>query len=249
MRKLDRQAAPACLAAETEEQAQAKRARYEASHYPSGAWRALWNDLDKDKDGVSGVRRALLAMSEGECAYCGLWVGNDHMQVDHILPKERFPFVAYAWENLLPTCDACNRHKASFVPASLSDKEVVDPCLRDHVPHDFLFEKDRLFTEIARDDRLIDPSFDAPDQHVALLMDIPAYVPKSPIGRLTYKQLLHRREIADRLRRVREAARVVVEGDCPPETLQAFAVASSHPTLFRRFAEYWRAMAPDDPAR
>ncbi len=243
MRKLERPPAPPCLATDTDEQAQAQRTRYAAQHYPSGGWRAWWNDLEKDDDGVSAPRRALLAMSDGECAYCGMWTGNDHMQVDHILPKERFPFVAYAWENLLPACDACNRRKASFVPASLEGKTIVERCLGGTTPHDHLFDKLHLFTAVARDDRLVDPSFDAPEEHVELLMDVPDYRPKSPIGKLTYRRFLRHPEIAERLRKVRDLARIVLDLPLSPEQLHTIAVGSSHPSLFHRFVAYWRASA------
>lgn len=241
MKQLTRSPAPACLATDDEERSRIQRERYEKTHYPSGGWRALWNELDRDESGVSAARRALLAMSADECAYCGLWIGNDHMQVDHILPKEAFPFVAYAWENLLPTCDACNRRKLAFVPPSLIGKTVVEPCLEGSMAHDIVFRKPHVFLEIARDDRLVDPSFDNPDEHIDVLMDIPTYRPKSSIGEITYKRFFRHPEVTCRLAKVREAARVVIEAELGPEGLSAMAMVSSHPSLFYRFVEYWRA--------
>lgn len=90
MKALRRPAAPTCFATDTEERTQIHRERYANLRYPSGAFRALWNDLDKDETCVGAARRALLALSDDEWAYCGLLVGNDHMQVDHVLPKEEF---------------------------------------------------------------------------------------------------------------------------------------------------------------
>lgn len=247
MKRLDRPAAPDCLATDTQERSATHRARYEETRYPSGGWRALWNDLDKGQDGVSAPRRALLAMSADECAYCGIWIGNDHMQVDHILPKEDFPLAAYAWENLLPACDACNRRKSSFVPESLRGKRVVEPCLADTTPHDHVFDKRRLFTEVSLHDRLVDPSFDDPAEHIELLLDIPEHRPTSEAGKLTYQKLLRHREIAERLRKVRIAARIVIEQPLSPDQIDAMAVGSSHPSLFYRFAAYWRASPTETP--
>ncbi len=190
---------------------------------------------------MSAPRRTLLSMSGGECAYCGLLIGNDHMQVDHILPKDRFPFIAYAWDNLLPAYDACNRRKASFVPASLEEKRIVERCLANITPHDHHFDKAHIFTEIARDDRFVDPSFDTPDEHVELLLDIPDYRPKSAIGKLTHRRLLHHREIAERLRKVRDLASIVIQVPLSEEQVEVMAIGSSHPSLFHRFAAHWRA--------
>jgi hypothetical protein len=241
MRHLRRLPAPPCLETETPEGAATQRARYEDMRYPSGAIRPLWNDLETDAHGVGAVRRALLAMSDEECAYCGRFVGNDEMQVDHILPQEHFPFIAYAWSNLSPTCGACNRKKLAFVPSSLRDKIIVERCLGEHRPHDHLFDKEHLFLVVARDDRLIDPTFDDPTEHLDVLLDIPDYLPKTPIGRTTYKRLFTRREIVVHLAKVKEAARASIELPLTEQALEVFARASQYPSLFRRFVAYWRA--------
>jgi uncharacterized protein (TIGR02646 family) len=240
MRRLSRGPAPACLATDTAEAEVAHRSRYADLRYPSGAIRPLWNDLAKDGHGVGAVRRALLEMSDSECAYCGLLVGNDHLQVDHFLPKEHFPLLAYAWENLLPSCDACNRRKLDFVPERLRNKAIVEPCLEAHHPHDHVFDKEQLFRVIASDQRLIDPTFDEPEDHLEILTDIPDYRPKSPIGQVTYKRLLARREILEHLAKIKRAARVSIEGTCPDEVLEDFARVCGYPSVFRRFVAYWR---------
>lgn len=125
------------------------------------------------------------------------------------------------------------------MPASLRGKRIVEPCLREHQDHDFIFDKPHLFGEVARDDRMIDPSFDDPSAHLEIVTDIPSYRSKSQLGEITYARLLHRREIAQRLERVRTAARVVVERQLSEEDVQAFAMVSTHPSLFRQFAAYW----------
>lgn len=240
MRGVTRPPAPACFATDTEERAQAHRARYANPRFPSGGWRAHWNDLEKDAAGIGAIRRALLALFDNECAYCGLLVGNDHMQVDHFLPKEEFPLIAYAWENLLPSCDTCNRRKFQLTPESLKNKRIVERCLLEQHADAIAFDKAHLFREVARDDRLVDPSFDDPAEHLEIVMDIPVYRPKTPIGDLTYTRLLHHREIASRLAKTREAARVAVEVELSPQDLAAFAATSSHPSIFWRFVAYWR---------
>lgn len=244
MKKLDRPSAPTCLGTDTEEQAQAHRNRYANPRYPSGAWRACWNDLDLDAYGVSAPRRALLAMSDNECAYCGIWILNDQMKVDHVLPKEAFPFIAYAWENLLPSCDPCNRRKGALVPASLNGKRIVERCLAETTPYDLIFDKPHLFSTVAKEDRLVDPSIDDPADHIDLLLDVPDYHPKTPLGDRTYERLLRHREVVDRLHRVRELAHDLLELEPSADQLENFAIGSSHPSLFRRFVSYLRNAPP-----
>jgi uncharacterized protein (TIGR02646 family) len=242
MRQLTRGAAPTCLATETPEAAAVQRSRYDDLRYPGGGIRPLWNDLEKDEQGVGAVRRALLAMSDGECAYCGFLVGNDHMQVDHILPKELFELLAYAWANLLPSCDACNRSKSKFSPECLRGKIIVEPCLQAYRAHDHIFDKDHLFRVIVRDDRLVDPTFDDPEEHLEVFMDLPSYLPKTAVGRTTYARLFaRRREIVERLVKTKEAARVSINPALTEEELETFAIACGYPSLFRRFVAHWRA--------
>ena len=240
MRGVRRGPAPACLATDTPEAEATHRRRYDDLRYPSGGIRPLWNELAKDERGVGAVRRALLTMTGDECAYCGLLVGNDHMQVDHVLPKEEFPFLAYAWANLLPSCDACNRRKLELVPERLRGKVIVERCMKEHRVHDFVFDKEHLFLAVASEHRLIDPSFDDPEEHLEILMDFAVYRPKTPIGRVTHVRLFARREDMARLANVKEAAPIGVDESCTEELLEHFAKVSSHPSLFRRFVAYWR---------
>jgi HNH endonuclease len=242
MRHIARGAAPACLATETPEATAVHRGRYAELRYPSGEIRPLWNDLEKDEHGVGAVRRALLAMSDGECAYCGLHVDNDQMQVDHILPKKCFELLAYAWANLLPSCGGCNRRKLEFFPEPLRGKVIVERSLREHIAHDLVFDKDHIFLVLAVDHRLIDPTFDDPAEHLELLMDVPDYRPKSAVGRTTYQRLFaRRREITANLAKVKQAARVSIEGTCSDAHLEDFATVCGYPSLFRRFVAHWRA--------
>lgn len=119
----------------------------------------------------------------------------------------------------------------------------MEPCSKEITPHDLVFEKPRLFGEIARDDRLVDPSFDDPGEHLDLVMDIPTYRPKTPVGMLTFARLFRHREVAERLCKLRELARAVVEDECSPALLDLMTAGGSmtYPSLFRRFLDHFRA--------
>lgn len=75
------------------------------------------------------VRAALGAMSNGKCAYCETPLSDvSELVVDLFRPRrgavradgridpDHYWWLAYDWENMLPSCYACNRNKASRFP-------------------------------------------------------------------------------------------------------------------------------------
>ncbi len=89
-----------------------------------------WNTTCKEGGLVSKIRQTLLEMSNKTCVYCGVKIDNSNMDVDHYLPSSEFPYLAYCWDNLLPTCKRCNQKiKSDFCPKSLTGKEIVEPIL------------------------------------------------------------------------------------------------------------------------
>jgi uncharacterized protein (TIGR02646 family) len=67
------------------------------------------------------VRKMLKFIYNDKCAYCEQWLilpkknqnksaGND-LTVEHFRPKAVYYWLAYSWDNLLPVCYDCNRHK------------------------------------------------------------------------------------------------------------------------------------------
>ncbi len=58
----------------------------------------------------------------GKCAYCGKDIEYKNMQVDHLVPKERFHVYAHDLrygindiENLMPSCRRCNHYKRVYI--------------------------------------------------------------------------------------------------------------------------------------
>lgn len=67
------------------------------------------------------VKKAIIAMSVGYCAYCQAPVAASHKgkvpgQVEHFKPKSRFPTLAYDVRNYFLSCEACNEAKGSKWP-------------------------------------------------------------------------------------------------------------------------------------
>jgi uncharacterized protein (TIGR02646 family) len=88
-------------------------------------------DFDKDIYGHKDVKNALIAMQHGKCAYCeSSFLHVSPGDVEHFRPKAGYRqevkselsvpgyyWLAYQWENLLLSCEECNRrHKANWFP-------------------------------------------------------------------------------------------------------------------------------------
>lgn len=67
------------------------------------------------------VRKTLKSIYNDKCAYCEQRIilpkknqnksaGND-LTIEHYRPKTTYYWLAYSWDNLLPVCYDCNRHK------------------------------------------------------------------------------------------------------------------------------------------
>lgn len=83
-------------------------------HFP-----AVWREHEP-------TRKAIAAMSDGLCAYCQVLVCSSHVgkggedkppgQVEHFMPKSRFPMLAYTWGNYFLSCAGCNNAKGDAWP-------------------------------------------------------------------------------------------------------------------------------------
>jgi len=66
---------------------------------------------------------------EYQCIFCTIheveWGGYLHFHVEHYRPKSRFPHLINDYDNLLYSCDVCNRYKGDDWP---SDNPVSDGC-------------------------------------------------------------------------------------------------------------------------
>ena len=135
-------------------------------------------------------------MSDNCCVYCGKFINETELDVDHYLPKNKFPYLSYCWDNLLPLCKQCNQcFKHNFVPASLADKIIVEKIFAEHIPYDLLYNKHELLINISNNDRLIEPSFDNPNEHIEFFPEICLYAPKTAIGKITVLKFFNNKEI------------------------------------------------------
>ena len=66
-----------------------------------------------------GVYDNILSNSSGDtCCFCSY---EDTFEIDHFLPKQKFPEFAIFPDNLLPVCHRCNKAKDDHTPTNLTE--------------------------------------------------------------------------------------------------------------------------------
>lgn len=68
------------------------------------------------KKGYDDLLRDLNLMTEYHCAFCDNFplVSGVPCEVEHFLPKSKFPLSAYTWSNLYPSCRHCQEKGSRF---------------------------------------------------------------------------------------------------------------------------------------
>jgi 5-methylcytosine-specific restriction endonuclease McrA len=69
------------------------------------------------------VRLSVLSKYDFKCAYCGIELTKDTLQIDHLIPKSRryssecdksWYKIINSIENLMPSCNSCNACKSNL---------------------------------------------------------------------------------------------------------------------------------------
>lgn len=71
------------------------------------------------------------------CPYCGMEyikpTNRTKKQIDHFLPKRKYPFLALCYYNLIPSCDTCNespnKGQKNPIEENLEGKTIMNPYL------------------------------------------------------------------------------------------------------------------------
>jgi uncharacterized protein (TIGR02646 family) len=244
MNKIHRLPEPDCLNDQIAESKQKKIQFYQDLRDSSGKIKPRWNSTCKEGGLVSKIRLTLLEMSNHCCAYCGVKIDNTSMDVDHYLPSSEFPYLAYCWDNLLPTCKKCNQNmKSDFCPQSLRTKKIVEQILSEQLEHDLIYDKAYLLSSIAQDDRLIEPSYDNPEEHLAFNPEFYFYESRTKIGSVTNVKFFKHKEVAcewEKLSRfVRALVQQIQDQQLILETLKLYTELHGQEYVCMKFYEYW----------
>lgn len=86
-------------------------------------------DYDVSRKSDTQVRLAVLRLTDGSCAYCGIKLGSD-WHVDHVVPVSKGG--PDSFENYVPSCPSCNvskngEHVVEFIKRRFgNDKSIED---------------------------------------------------------------------------------------------------------------------------
>lgn len=180
-------------------------------------------------------------MSGGYCAYCGKLISIDEMDVDHYLPSSKYPYIAYCFDNFLPSCKKCNQTvKKDFSPNALKDKNVVEPIISDIYKNDFVYDKKNLLDNVCKNHRLIDPSYDNPEDHLVFNTEFYFYEPKTAIGKITADMFFNKRkEVAENYEKVSLFIKDLVTANLGKEKILDFIKLYGYEYICLKFYEYW----------
>lgn len=84
------------------------------------------------------IRNAIRQMGRGKCAYCELKLDNresKYLTIDHFKPRAIFPDLVLEWDNLLPSCQTCNRVKGKH---NVALQPIVNPRVQSPKDHIYL---------------------------------------------------------------------------------------------------------------
>lgn len=240
MRYLDRSkvAVPPPLRDGDDGQPTPRLAWYHDLRRADGRIKDRWNDRDLGDDRESSTRQALLSLGQNLCAYCERRLESG-WHVDHFLPKEQHPYLAYHFDNLLPTCPGCNSRKRAFDSCARIKQQIVDPIVVREHPDALPFDKAALLPNIT--DRLIDPSFDEPTAHLRFVPETLCWEGLTPQGeRTAHRILVGDKAQAEHWQRLSDKIKANIEDGSSERLLSIDAELLGCPTVFWSLVTYWK---------
>lgn len=197
-----------------------------------------WNTISENK--VYIVRHNLLKLSHDECAYCGKKIVASDLDVDHILPSSKFPYLAYCWENYLPSCKRCNQAlKRDYTPPALDGKVIIESCMMQQLDHyDFVYAQPAIY-DAANDERLIDPTFDVVDEHIVFNPEYHYYKARTKIGEKTIEVFFQNVEIQEFLEGISNIVKAFVKKGSSWQDVQTVIDTYGSSFYYKAYWDYW----------
>ena len=155
--------------------------------------------------------------------------------MDHYLPKEKFPRLAYCMDNLLPSCDACNTIKRDYSPPDLPPDSVVDPALAGRV-----YVPEEVLSSLA--ERLVEPCVDEPSTHLQFDPVHHAYRGLTTVGETTRIRMFPDERAADLARLSDHVACIVETGPGHEEMLETLVGLVGRRFYVEAYAAFWRTV-------
>lgn len=106
--------------------------RVEWDQFARGIWSSLWSinmfehwanfDWQEDDYDTYGDVDPMDLGGVIECSYCGITGSDVRWNLEHVLPRSKFPELAFDLDNITLACDCCNKEKGNKVLVSLAKK-------------------------------------------------------------------------------------------------------------------------------
>lgn len=94
---------------------------------------------------------------QNRCGYCNghdQWLGREYVfQIDHFIPKSKYPDYEHRYSNLVYSCPYCNRAKSDDWPSNnpaektVGNKGYIDPCEADYCQTFYRDSEGRIYYE------------------------------------------------------------------------------------------------------
>lgn len=208
--------------------------------------RDRWND--KDSEGNQPVRDMLLALTEKECVYCGTFIGGGKSwEVEHYLPKEKFPRLSYCWTNLLPGCAACNKYrKRGWYPKELNENSLVDPILEANPPEVQHYQPSTILPHIT--DRIVDSTSENPSEHLTFVPAVHGYSRLTDVGGRTIRVFFNEKDDAQRFEKISTHVKILVQNSptrfALQQALDSLISLIGASFYVKTYADYWLQFFP-----
>lgn len=177
----------------------------------------------KDVWNQAFIRDGLMQMSHGKCVYCEARLDEKsmYMEVEHFLPKSRYPLLVVEWDNLLASCKHCNASKSDHDPCIYP---IVNPSK--NAPNLHLSMHNYFFTGIddlgiltievldLNDLRNVQPRFVIGNAVMQLIEEV----------RVALKTFQKENSVSSRNRALRSVRRILKE--CAPDSEYSVTVAT-----------------------
>lgn len=174
---------------------------------------------DRDIYAADSVKKQLIADQHGKCCFCEAdFTANSFGDVEHFRPKGGYTttfgnqklqrpgyyWLAYEWDNLLFSCEVCNRReKRNYFPVADETKRV----------------KNHLSNVADEEPLLINPTLSDPEEHISFNQHIP--VPLDTKGVESIRGFGLDRDELNRIREryFRDVSRSVLLAKFDPDTM------------------------------
>jgi uncharacterized protein (TIGR02646 family) len=189
------------------------------------------------------VRDPLEQLSDGCCAWCGKKLETG-WPVDHYLPQAHFPRLSYHWNNLLPSCETCNKvRKKDYFPTQLAKDSLTDPILELPTP----YEPTALLPSIK--DRLVDPSSEDPAAHLVFQPEAHGYKPTDPApdstGTRTIRTFFPDKTFGEAMEKLSTIVRILVSIPGAEAAISPLIEKDGQEFYYHAYTAYWRSFFPD----